>query len=82
MLILAAKVKHFWRSLDKKVVVNQRELILGVTACALAGVVTGMLISPKKTVSIGSHNASNNSGSFAPSATLATESGGEDSEET
>ena len=84
MMLLAAKVKHFWRSLDKKVTVNQRELILGVTACALTGMVAGIFLSPKKTVHIGSHNGSYNNGTFNPTATLTAdaEESEEDPEET
>ena len=44
------KMKAFWNSLDNNVVIHQRELLLGITACTLAGVLAGMLLSPKKTV--------------------------------
>lgn len=59
------KMKAFWNSLDNNVVIHQRELFLGVTACALAGVLAGMLLSPKKTVTIGSNNGNNNTGNAA-----------------
>lgn len=55
------KVKKIWDSLDKVVRVNQRELVLGITAFTLAGLVTGMLCSPRKQVTIGSNNGSHNS---------------------
>ena len=55
------KIKALWKSLDRIVVVNQRELVLGVAACTLAGVVVGLLASPRKNVTIGSNNGSNNS---------------------
>ena len=59
------KMKAFWNSLDNNVVIHQRELFLGVTTCALAGVLAGMLLSPKKTVTIGSNNGNNNTGNAA-----------------
>ncbi len=49
-----------WDSLDVTVVANKRELVLAMTTCLLTGLVAGMLISPKKNVTIGSHNGSNN----------------------
>lgn len=59
------KVKKFWTSLNRDIVVNKRELFLGMACCTLAGILTGILVSPKKTVTIGSHNGSNNSGNSA-----------------
>ena len=53
---MCKKLEEFWNSLDRAVVVNKRELVLGVTACTLAGVLMGMLLSPRKTVTIGSNN--------------------------
>ena len=54
-----------WKALDKRIIVNQRELVLGVAACALAGMLVGIFLSPRKNVTIGSHNASNNQGNNA-----------------
>lgn len=71
------KMKEFWTSLDKTMVVNQRELFLGVTACTLAGVLAGMLLTPKKTVTIGSNNGNNNTGDAA---SLGEGDSGEDEE--
>ena len=62
---MCKKLEEFWNSLDRAVVVNKRELVLGVTACTLAGVLMGMLLSPRKTVTIGSHNGNNNTGNSA-----------------
>ena len=59
------KIEKYWNSLDRSVVVNKRELVLGVAACTLAGVLMGMLLSPRKTVTIGSNNGNNNNGSSA-----------------
>ena len=39
--------------------------MLGVAACTLAGVLAGILLSPRKTVTIGSHNGNNNTGNSA-----------------
>ena len=62
---MCKKLEEFWNSLDRAVVVNKRELVLGVAACTLAGVLMGMLLSPRKTVTIGSNNGNNNTGSSA-----------------
>ena len=58
---MTQKVKVFWKSLDRRIIVSQRELVLGLTVCALAGIVVGAMFTPKKNVSIGSNNG-NNSG--------------------
>ncbi|MDE7312458.1 MAG: hypothetical protein K2N87_12695 [Eubacterium sp.] len=50
------KIKAFWESLDDLATVSKRELFLEVVCCALAGFVLGMLLCPKKTTVIGSHN--------------------------
>ena len=62
---MCKKLEKFWNSLDRSVVVNKRELVLGVAACTLAGVLMGMLLSPRKTVTIGSSNGNNNTGNSA-----------------
>ena len=59
---MCKKLEKYWNSLDRSVVVNKRELVLGVAACTLAGVLMGMLLSPRKTVTIGSNNGNNNTG--------------------
>ena len=61
---MTEKIAKCWNSLDRRIIVNQRELVLGVAACALAGVVVGLFLSPRKNVTIGS-NASNNQGNNA-----------------
>ena len=58
---MTEKIKACWKSLDRRIIVNQRELVLGLAVCALAGIVTGIMLSPKKNVTIGSNNG-NNSG--------------------
>ena len=72
------KILTYWKSLDREITVNQRELLLGVAVCALAGIVVGSVFSPKKTVTIGSHNGSNNTG---PSAALSAGADEEEKEE-
>ena len=62
---MCKKLEKFWNSLDCSLVVNKRELVLGVTACTLAGILMGMLLSPRKTVTIGSNNGNNNTGNSA-----------------
>ena len=56
------KVEKFWVCLNRNIVVNKRELFLGMACCTLAGILTGMMVSPKKTVTIGSHNTGNSAG--------------------
>ena len=63
---MTEKIAKCWNSLDRRIIVNQRELVLGVAACALAGVVVGLFLSPRKNVTIGSNNGSHNSGNNAP----------------
>ena len=62
---MLTKLKTTWTEMDRRIVVNQRELVLGLTACTLAGVLVGILLSPKKTTTIGSNNGSNNVGNSA-----------------
>lgn len=52
------KLSTFWTSLNRTIPVNQRELVLGLGLCALAGLAAGMLLSPRKTIAIGFHNSS------------------------
>ena len=62
---MTEKIRACWKSLDHKIIVNQRELVLGLAVCALAGIVAGIALSPRKTVTIGSNNGSNNSSNSA-----------------
>ena len=62
---MCKKPEKLWSSLNHTIPVNQRELVLGIAACTLAGVVAGMLLSPRKTMTIGSHNGNNNNGNSA-----------------
>ena len=62
---MCKKLEKFWNSLDRAILVNKRELVLGVAACTLARVLAGILLSPRKTVTIGSNNGNNNNGNSA-----------------
>ena len=53
------KLKEFWKTLPETVTVTRLDGILIVTICALAGVIIGMLCSPRKTISIGCGNEAN-----------------------
>ncbi|MCI9074337.1 MAG: hypothetical protein HFH10_00760 [Dorea sp.] len=50
------KIKELWDELDAEAVVNKRELCLGLLVCTLAGILMGIMISPKKRVMIGCYN--------------------------
>ena len=56
---MTEKIQKCWKSLNHTIILNQRELVLGVAACTLAGFVAGMLLSPRKNVTIGSNNSGN-----------------------
>lgn len=53
------KMKTFWTSLDETTVISKRELFLEIVVCALAGLVLGMIFTPRKTTTIGSNNSGN-----------------------
>lgn len=53
------KIKEFWATLPETVTVTRLDGILIVTICALAGVIIGMLCSPRKVISIGCGNEAN-----------------------
>ena len=73
---MTEEIKAFWKSLDRRIIVSQRELVLGLAVCALAGIVTGIMLSPKKNVTIGSNNG-NNSGNGT---TVSADAGGDEEE--
>ena len=66
------KLKEFWSNSNVEITVNKREMLLEITVCSLAGILIGILFSPKKTSMFGCHNGSNNSnnnnGTLAPKA--------------
>ena len=78
---MTQKVKVFWKSLDRRIIVSQRELVLGLAVCTLAGVVTGIALSPRKNVTIGSNNGSNNSGNSGNGTVLPSDAGEAEDEE-
>lgn len=47
-------------SLTEVKTMTKKEWLLMLAVCALSGIVLGMLISPRKNTTIGSHNGSNN----------------------
>ena len=49
-------LKQIFSNLDEEKVVSKREMLLTVTTCTLAGILLGILVSPKKRMMIGSHN--------------------------
>lgn len=56
---MITKIKNFWASLDGTTIISKRELFLEIVAVALTGLVLGMLLTPKKTTTIGSNNSGN-----------------------
>ncbi len=50
------KLEKIWQELDHSIAVNKRELVLGIAACTLGGVVLGMFLSPRKNQVFGSYN--------------------------
>lgn len=57
---LVKKFMEWWESLDTDVIVRKKEIVLELLVCFLGGLVIGLLTSPRKNVSIGCHNASDN----------------------
>lgn len=49
--------------LDKTCVRTNRELVFGAVACTAVGILVGIILTPKKSVTIGSHNGNNYAGS-------------------
>ena len=49
-------LKQIFSNLDEEKVVSKWEMLLTVTTCTLAGILLGILVSPKKRMMIGSHN--------------------------
>ena len=58
------RLETLWNSLDGVVLARKRELLLGGLLCLTTGLTLGMLLSPRKTVTIGS----NNIGTLSPDA--------------
>ena len=56
---MVTKIKNFWDSLDGTTIISKRELFLEIAVAAWAGLVLGMILTPKKTLTIGSHNSGN-----------------------
>lgn len=54
------KWEIFKATLTEQKTMTKKEFLLIVAVCVLGGLVVGMLTSPRKQVTIGSHNGSNN----------------------
>ncbi len=54
------KWELFKVSLTEVKTMTKKEWLLTLAVCALSGIVLGMLISPRKNTTIGSHNGNNN----------------------
>ena len=54
-------LKEMFSNLDEEKVVSKREMLLTVTTCTLAGILLGIIFSPKRKTMIGSHNGCYNS---------------------
>ncbi len=52
-------IQHVFSDLDSERTCSKRELLLGTIACFAVGMVVGLVCSPKKTITIGSHNGNN-----------------------
>ena len=53
------KLQQFWKDLDGSAIFRKREIFLGGLLCLMTGLTVGMLVSPRKTISIGSNNINN-----------------------
>ena len=56
-------VKKFLGTLQEEKIITKREWLLTLTTCTLAGILAGILCSPKKFTMIGSHNGCNSGNS-------------------
>ena len=54
------KWELFKISLTEEKTMSKKEWLLVLAVCVLSGIVLGMLFSPRKTMTIASHNGSNN----------------------
>ncbi len=54
------KWEIFKATLTEQKTMTKKEFLLIVAVCVLGGLVVGMLASPRKQITIGSHNGSNN----------------------
>jgi hypothetical protein len=65
--MMVKKVKSFWNSLEGMTTVSKRELFFGMTTCALAGVLLGIIFFPRHMMigsNNGNHSANANSGAW------------------
>lgn len=57
---IVKKFTEWWESLETEIIVNKKEIVLELLVCFLGGLVIGIMTSPRKNVSIGCHNGSDN----------------------
>jgi len=69
---MRGKWESFKVSLSEEKTMTKKELLLTVAVFALAGIVLGMFLSPRKNTTIGSHNG-NNCGNNTDSEEMITE---------
>lgn len=51
-----SKIHKLRTTLDQSTVIKKRELLMGVAVCTLAGILLGILVCPKTSLTIASHN--------------------------
>ncbi len=61
-------IQRTFSDLDAQRTCSKRELLLGTIACFAVGMVVGLVCSPKKTVTIGSHNGNNSAATMSTAA--------------
>ena len=54
------KSADWWESLDTDVIVRKKEIVLELLVCFLGGILIGIMTCPRKNLSIGCHNGSDN----------------------
>lgn len=57
---IVKKFTEWWESLETEIIVRKKEVVLELLVCFLGGLVIGIMTSPRKNVSIGCHNGSDN----------------------
>ena len=58
------KIKEFKESLTDIIFINKKEYLLTLAVCTLAGLLLGIIFSPKGDTTLGSFNGNNNNGSI------------------
>lgn len=50
--MMLTKLEKHWNELNEMILINKQDLVLGAAVCALAGMLAGILLSPRKTMRI------------------------------